>query len=128
MLFPRSFLFIYSLGLFLSFSVATALVLLPGIVLAKSPAAPKADAAKEASLTRSNKMEFDERLVKGQAAKSGAVYLFKRVPRQLPNLVAIRRSYRERIVRPVLGERKLSKQITPSTAGKTQTKGQKKRR
>ena len=128
MLFPRSFLFIIALVFSGLFSGATALVLLPSIALAKSPAAPEAGAAKEGSLTRSNKIEFDERLVKGQAAKSGAVYLFKRVPRQLPNLVAIRRSYRERIVRPVLGERKLSKQITPSTAGKTPTKGQKKRR
>jgi len=59
------------------------------------------------SVRRSNRMEFDERLVKGQAAKSGAVYLFKRVPRRLPGLVPMRRSYRKRIVEPVLGEREL---------------------
>jgi hypothetical protein len=52
-------------------------------------------------------MEFDERLVKGQAAKSGAVYLFKRVPRRLPGLVPMRKSYRRRIVEPVLGVREL---------------------
>ena len=52
-------------------------------------------------------MEFDERLVKGQAAKSGAVYLFKRVPRRLPGLVPMRKSYRKRIVEPVLGAREL---------------------
>jgi hypothetical protein len=61
----------------------------------------------DGSLRRSNRMEFDERLVKGQAAKSGAVYLFKRVPRRLPGLVPMRRSYRRRIVEPVLGVREL---------------------
>ena len=59
------------------------------------------------TVMRSNRMEFDERLVKGQAASSGAVYLFKRVPRHLPGLVPMRRSYRARIVEPVLGEREL---------------------
>ncbi|MBW2278153.1 MAG: hypothetical protein JRF63_11710 [Deltaproteobacteria bacterium] len=59
------------------------------------------------SVRRSNRMEFDERLVKGQAAKSGAVYLFQRVPRRLPGLVPMRRSYRKRIVEPVLGKREL---------------------
>jgi hypothetical protein len=61
----------------------------------------------DGALRRSNRMEFDERLVKGQAAKSGAVYLFKRVPRRLPGLVPMRKSYRRRIVEPVLGQRKL---------------------
>ncbi|MDJ0764035.1 MAG: hypothetical protein QNJ97_13720 [Myxococcota bacterium] len=63
--------------------------------------------AAEGSLRRSNRMEFDERLVKGQAAKSGAVYLFKRTPRRLPGLVPMRKSYRKRIVAPVLGQREL---------------------
>ena len=54
-------------------------------------------------LRRSGRMEFDERLIKGQAAKSGAVYLFKRIPRHLPGLVPMRRSYRARIVEPILG-------------------------
>jgi hypothetical protein len=57
----------------------------------------------DGALRRSNRMEFDERVVKGQAAKSGAVYLFKRVPRRLPGLVPMRKSYRRRIVEPVLG-------------------------
>jgi hypothetical protein len=42
-----------------------------------------------------------------QAAKSGAVYLFERAPRRLPGLVPMRRSYRKRIVEPVLGEREI---------------------
>jgi hypothetical protein len=57
------------------------------------------------ALRRSNRMDFDERLVKGQGARSGAVYLFKRTPRKLPELVALRTTYRERIVEPVLGQR-----------------------
>jgi len=61
----------------------------------------------QGTLSRSGRMEFDERLVKGQAAKSGAVYLFKRMPRRLPGLVPMRRSYRRRIVEPVLGDREL---------------------
>lgn len=61
----------------------------------------------DGSLRRSGRMEFDERLVKGQGAKSGAVYLFKRMPRMLPGLIPLRRSYRPRIVEPVLGKRPL---------------------
>ena len=53
---------------------------------------------------RSNRLEFDARLVRGEAA-SGSVYLFKRQPRELPGLVPMRRSYRSRIVDPVLGDR-----------------------
>ena len=73
------------------------------------------------SLRRSNRMEFDERLVKGQVARSGAVYLFKRVPRNLPGLVAMRRSYRERIVLPVLGKRKLKPVTYSKKKDSTQT-------
>ena len=51
----------------------------------------------------SSRMEFDERLIRGEAA-AGSVYLFQRRPRQLPGLVPMRRSYRSRIVEPVLGE------------------------
>ena len=58
-------------------------------------------------LRRSNRLEFDERLIKGQTASSGAVYLFTRTPRALPALVPLRRSYRKRIVEPVLGDRRL---------------------
>ncbi len=84
----------------------------------------------EGSLRRSGRMEFDERLVKGQAAKSGAVYLFKRVPRRLPGLVPMRRSYRRRIVEPVLGERELKpaefSTSKESTAEPSKAKGENK--
>jgi hypothetical protein len=65
------------------------------------------EASESLGFQRSGRMEFDERLVKGQAAKSGAVYLFQRTPRRLPGLVPYRRSYRTRIVEPVLGKREL---------------------
>ena len=76
----------------------------PGSILQQGEAGAGGEAG---SVRRSNRMEFDERLVKGQAAKSGAVYLFERAPRRLPGLVPMRRSYRKRIVEPVLGERVL---------------------
>jgi hypothetical protein len=57
------------------------------------------------SLRRSNRIDFDERLVKGQGTRSGAVYLFKRTPRKLPELVKLRTTYRQRIIEPVLGRR-----------------------
>lgn len=57
----------------------------------------------EGSLRRSDRMEFDARLVRGQKATSGAVYLFQRAPRALPPLVVLEQSYLDRIVDPVLG-------------------------
>lgn len=54
-------------------------------------------------LRRSNRMEFDARLVQGQTAQSGAVYLFQRAPRRLPPLLQLHQSYLDRIVDPVLG-------------------------
>ncbi len=66
-----------------------------------------AEAAEEqetGSLRRSDRMEFDARLVRGQKATSGAVYLFQRAPRPLPPLVVLRQSYLDRIVEPVLGK------------------------
>jgi len=71
------------------------------------------------SWRRSNRMEFDERLIKGQTASSGAVYLFKRVPRNLPGLVPLRRSYRSRIVEPVLGDRELQPAVHSQTEEKS---------
>lgn len=53
------------------------------------------------TLQRSNRVEFDARLVRGEKA-SGAVYLFQRAPRRLPALVDLKRDYLSRIVRPLL--------------------------
>lgn len=75
---------------------------------AEAPAAAApADPTAGGNVVRSGRMEFDARLVKGETAKSGAVYLFKREPRALPPLVPLRVSYRSRIVEPVLGARDL---------------------
>ena len=81
------------------------------------PPAPDADPA-GAPLRRSNRMEFDARVVKGERPGSGAVYLFNRAPRRLPPLVRLRQSVLEKIVRPVLGrgamvEAKPAKQAPP---------------
>jgi hypothetical protein len=74
-----------------------------------APPPPEPAPAEEqtGSLQRSSRMEFDERLIRGQGAASGAVYLFDRAPRELPGLVPLRRSYRDEIVEPILGDREL---------------------
>lgn len=53
------------------------------------------------SLRRSDAMEFDARLVRGERA-SGAVYLFHRVPRPLPGVVDLTRRYADLITVPLL--------------------------
>lgn len=99
----------------LSILFALALVALLGLSLpavadeaveAADEAADEAaeEAAEETgSLRRSDRMEFDARLVRGQKATSGAVYIFQRAPRALPPLVVLEQSYLDRIVDPVLG-------------------------
>jgi hypothetical protein len=74
---------------------------------APPPPEPAPVEEQSGSLQRSQRMEFDERLIRGQGAASGAVYLFDRAPRELPGLVPLRRSYREEIVQPILGDRAL---------------------
>lgn len=54
-------------------------------------------------LQRSDRMEFDARLIRGERA-SGAVFLFQRTPRQLPSMVERRRTYLRESVRTLLGE------------------------
>jgi hypothetical protein len=44
-------------------------------------------------LQRSSRMEFDGRLIRGETARAGAVFLFERVPRPLPSMVKLRESY-----------------------------------
>jgi hypothetical protein len=75
----------------------------------KAPqAAEKGDAAAQGPeagpmLQRSNRLEFDARLIQGQLAKSGAIFLFDRAPRPLPPLFKLKRSYLDEIVEPELG-------------------------
>lgn len=66
-------------------------------------AQPGAAGGQGLGVRRSNRMEFDARLVQGERPKAGAVYLFERSPRRLPPLVKLRQSYVREIVVPVLG-------------------------
>lgn len=61
----------------------------------------------EGSMQRSDRLDFDERLIQGQTARSGAVYLFSRPPRDLPELVKLRKSFRAEISRTVVGREPL---------------------
>lgn len=70
---------------------------------APAPAPAPSDTPEEPVLQRSNRMELDARVVRGETARSGAVYLFQRAPRRLPPLVGLHQSYLDEIVVPVLG-------------------------
>jgi hypothetical protein len=52
-------------------------------------------------IQRGERVEFDGRLIQGQTAKAGAVYLFARVPTETRSMVKVRGSFREEIVRTV---------------------------
>ena len=56
------------------------------------------------TLQRGGRLEFDARLVRGERAGSGAVYLFQRPPRQLPSLIERRSSYLDGTVHSVFGD------------------------
>lgn len=56
-------------------------------------------------LRRGNRMEFDARLIRGETAGSGAVFLFQRAPRPLPSMVPLRTSYLHETVDQRLGQR-----------------------
>lgn len=71
-----------------------------------SAAQPVDNPGGDGALRRSNVMEFDARLVQGETPKAGAVYIFQRAPRRLPQLVRLRQSYLDQIVEPVLGAEK----------------------
>ncbi len=68
-------------------------------------AQPKAAATPEAAnLQRGGRIEFDGRLVQGQTAKSGAIYLFARQRTDLKSMVRERETYRKEILRTVYPE------------------------
>jgi hypothetical protein len=67
---------------------------------ARTQAAP--DAGGE--IKRGERIEFDERLIQGQTAKAGAIYLFDRKPNDLRSMVHERESYRDEIVREIFPE------------------------
>ncbi len=55
-------------------------------------------------LRRSNRMEFDARVVRGETAGSGAVILFERGPRHLATLTQRRKVFLDATIEPVLGK------------------------
>ena len=55
----------------------------------------------QAALRRGGRVEFDGRLVQGQTAKSGAIYLFARKRSELKSMVEERTKYRKEILRTV---------------------------
>jgi len=63
----------------------------------ESAPAPQAGSA----LRRGARVEFDGRLVQGQTAKSGAIYLFARKRSELRSMVKERTSYRKEILRTI---------------------------
>ena len=50
------------------------------------------------------RVNFDERLIKGQTTKAGSVYIFDRQQSQLRSLVKRDRSFRHKIIRTVFEE------------------------
>ena len=67
----------------------------------KPAAAAAAPPAADGALRRGARVEFDGRLVQGQTAKSGAIYLFARKRSELKSMVKERSSYRGEILRTV---------------------------
>lgn len=65
----------------------------------------QADEQTGSSLQRSNRMEFDARLIRGESAGSGAVFLFDRGQRPLPSMIERRRSFLHGTVDSTLGQR-----------------------
>lgn len=60
--------------------------------------------AQGSSLRRGNRMEFDARLIRGESAGSGAVFLFQRGQRPLPSMIDKRKSFLRDSVGSVLGD------------------------
>ncbi len=61
----------------------------------------KGGAVDPGALRRGGRVEFDGRLVQGQTAKSGAIYLFARKRSELKSMVEERTNYRKEILRTV---------------------------
>lgn len=51
-----------------------------------------------------SRINFDERLIKGQTTKSGSVYIFDRQESEIMSLVKRGRSFRHKIIRTVFEE------------------------
>ena len=77
-------------------------------------------ATQSATLQRGNRMEFDGRLIRGETAGSGAVFLFQRAPRPLPSMVIKRDSYLGGTVRTVFGGKGLEQFESSKVKKKTE--------
>jgi hypothetical protein len=73
----------------------------PDSDLASHTTTTPAPAVDPGALRRGGRVEFDGRLVQGQTAKSGAIYLFARKRTQLRSMVEERKHYRKEILRTV---------------------------
>lgn len=76
----------------------------------QSPAPPAA--APDGALQRGARVEFDGRLVQGQTAKSGAIYLFARRRSELRSMVLEREGYRQEILRTVYPRDEFKARVT----------------
>ena len=68
---------------------------------APSPSPAASASPDPGNLQRGGRVEFDGRLVQGQTAKSGAIYLFARQRTDLRSMVRERETYRREILRTV---------------------------
>jgi hypothetical protein len=73
----------------------------PAAAPAKAGGGGGGPAAGPENLQRGGRVEFDGRLVQGQTAKSGAIYLFARQRTDLRSMVRERVEYRKEILRTV---------------------------
>lgn len=76
----------------------------------KAESEPAQVSEDQRSLQRGERIEFDARLIQGQTAKAGAVYLFERVSSNLRSMVKERLSFRDKIVHPVFPKLEESKE------------------
>ncbi|MFH1132794.1 MAG: hypothetical protein V1754_15785 [Pseudomonadota bacterium] len=68
--------------------------------------ASESDQVSSEALQRGARVEFDARLVRGQSAQAGAIYLFARPRSELKSMVKERASYRKEILRIVFPKHK----------------------
>jgi len=76
---------------------------------AAAPTPAGSDVVDPGSLRRGGRVEFDGRLVQGQTAKSGAIYLFARKRSELRSMVQERVNYRTEVLRTVFSGWETSK-------------------
>jgi hypothetical protein len=59
---------------------------------------PRPRPEEERELRRGERVEFDGRLIEGQTAAAGAIYLFERLPSELRSMIMERQSYRREVL------------------------------